>query len=262
MKIFRILKASIRQSIIYEMQYRVNLVMNSIAGFGWTFMSFLTINIIGSNVSSIYSLWTVTEYRLLWGMNFIAEGIVSSFFKRNLEMLPDKILKGDLDFILTRPFNSKILASLGYTRIDTLLGFIFESYIVLYSLLHLNNGIPFLINILCLIILCICGSIVYYSLMISFLTFSFWLLGAFNLVYLIHQIVSFANYPINAFGRFFTILFTFIIPIAFIATFPAESLINFSPLKMVIIILVTVLIYKLSDLLWFIGLKSYSSASS
>lgn len=262
MKFFRILKASLKQSFIYEMQYRINLIINSITGLGWTFMSFLTINIIGSNVTSISSNWEISEYRLLWGINFIAQGITSAICKRNIERLPEKILKGDLDFIITRPFSSKILASLGYIRLNTILGFIFVLFTVIKSLANIQNNQPLILNLLLLFIILIFSSIIYYSLMISLASLSFWFLGAHNLIYFSHNLLFFANYPIKAFGATLSFIFTFIFPIAFISTFPAEVILEFSLIKFLLIIIAAVLTYKISDLIWNLGLRNYSSASS
>lgn len=262
MKFFKILKACLRQSIVYEMQYRANLLVNFLTGVGWVLLSYLTMNITGSNIQAIYTNWAPHEYRLFWCLNFLAEGTLSIFFKRNLERIPDNILKGKLDYTLTRPFNSKLLASMGYTRIDNIPGFIFIFSVAVTSLTHIDNGSYFVVNLIFFILFLILASILYYSLIISFVSLSFWLIGAYNLIYLMQQIEVFANYPIKAFGRFLSFVFTFIIPIAFIATFPAETILTVSYWKIIIMILVTLLLYKLSDCVWIKGLKNYSSASS
>ncbi len=244
------------------MQYRANFILNFLTGVGWVMLSYMTMNITGSNIQAIYTNWAPHEYRLFWCLNFLAEGILSTLFKRNLERIPDNILKGKLDYTLTRPFNSKFLASMGYTRMDNLPGFIFIFSVAVISLTHIDNGSYFIVNLLFFILFLILASILYYSLIISFVSLSFWLIGAFNLIYLMQQIEVFANYPIKAFGRFLSFVFTFFIPIAFIATFPAESILTVSYWKIIIMVLVTSILYKISDLIWQRGLKTYSSASS
>jgi ABC-2 type transport system permease protein len=262
MRFSRILKASLRQSFIYEMQYRLNLAINMFAGFGWTIISFITVNVIGSNVSTIYSNWTKDEYNLLWAIMFASIGVFSTIFKRNIEKIPEKILKGDLDFTIIKPFNSRLLASLGYIRMDNIPGFIFIMYIAIRSLVNIDNGNLLFFNILLFAFFLLVSTVIMYSLYIGIVTISFWFLGADNLTYFAHMLIMFGNYPVRVFGGALQFFFTFLFPIAFISTFPAESIISLSFIKLLLTILVAIVVYYLTGLLWKLGLRSYSSASS
>lgn len=262
MKIARILRASLRQSIIYEMQYRVNFFINAIATLGWTFLSFLTVDIIGARVTSISTNWSKDEYILLWGIASVSINIFIGLCKRNLEKIPDKVLHGELDFLIVKPFNSKLLASIGYTRFGTLPAFILRLYLTLISLANIQNGQPFWINLSVLVLLLVFATIVYYSLYTIVVSLSFWLIGAHNLTYFAFSLSNFAYYPIKSFGTFFSFIFTFIFPLAFLATFPAEAIIEVSVVKVLLVILVAIITYKVSDIVWNLGLRQYESASS
>lgn len=262
MKFARILCASLKQSIIYEMQYRTNFFIDLLANLGWASLSFLTINIIGSNVSNISQNWTKAEYTLLWGIAFISDYSISCLFKRNIERIPEKIVKGDLDFIISKPFNSKILASLGYARLDMIFPLLGCLFITFKALLQIQNDLSAVLNVFLFFILLIPTSIVAYSMLIGFISLSFWLLGADNLVYIVSNINQFSRYPTTAFGGFFRLFLTIIIPISFMGTFPAEAIIHVSLTKVLLVIFVAIVTYKISDIIWNLGLRSYSSASS
>ncbi|MDD3648125.1 MAG: ABC-2 family transporter protein [Candidatus Dojkabacteria bacterium] len=261
MKLIKIITTSIKQSLIYDMQYRTNLIVNAFATLGWTSISFITINIVGSKAEVISQTWTVDEYRLLWGTFYCSLLLVWFFFKWNIQYIPDKIVKGDLDYIIVKPFSSKVLASIGQVRIETTPTIIFAVYVVIRSLDNINPGFPFL-ELLLFLILIFFTALLFYSLFMIVITFSFWFLGAFNLSNLFVRISSFANYPVNIFGKFFTLFFFTVFPIAFISTIPAEAILELSIVKALLVIAVALIVSKLSSLFWRLGLKNYSSASS
>jgi len=262
MKKIKVFIACIKQSLIYEMQYKASFIFNCFTSIGWTYLSFLTVTLVGSNMPSIYTNWTKNQYLLFWVLNFISEGVVSTIFKRNYEKIPDKIVNGELDYILTRPFKSKLLATLGQIRFDTLPGFFFINFIAFRSVLNLESSNALFTNILLFISFLILLPVIRYSLVTATISLCFWLLGASNIMFLTHQIISFAHYPINAFGKAFSFIFTFIFPIAFISFFPAKILFDFSITHFLILIFVAIILYKISDFIWNLGLKNYSSASS
>lgn len=244
------------------MQYRTNLLLNLLAHLGWTLFSLLTMNIISSRASSISLHWSKEEYTLLWGMFRTSIEIVWFFARRNINNIPYKITQGDLDFLIVKPFNSKLLASLGKTRIEVLPAFIFSVYVSIKALTQIETTSFFGLRVLLFLILILFAALLLYSLYITFVTFSFWLLGAYNLNSLFTKTMEFGNYPISTFGKFFELFFTCIFPLAFISTFPAEAIIDNSLFKVLLVILVAVISYKVSNLLWNLGLKRYESASS
>ncbi len=262
MKIIKIIKACIKQSIIYDFQYRTHLVINSLVSFGWTFLSFLTVDIVGERSEIINSGWEKHEYRLFWGITFISVHVVWFFFKTSIQEIPDKIVRGNLDSTLVKPYNSKILASLGRIRIEIIPTTFFTLYVVIRALSKLSNSLPLSVDILITLIITSIASIIFYSIFISMVSLSFWLIGADNLSFLFTRIMGFSFYPLEAFSDFIRILFTTLIPLAFFSTIPAEIIINFSLDKFILLLLAALITSKISDIIWNLGLKSYQSASS
>ncbi len=261
-KFFKIFLAKIRQSLNYDMQYRTNFFVNSFASFGWAFLSYLIVIVIGSNVDSIRSYWLESEYLLIWAIFNIAETIVNTISKRSVEKIPDLILKGNLDSIITKPFNSKILSSIGYIRFELIPSLIFEFFIAIKSIKLLSNSLNIFWNLTIFLILVILTSTLYYSLIMIIISFVFWLVGAYNILYLFQSLMQFGNYPINSFGKIFRILFSSLFPIYFLGHLPAEIIIHNSFIKIFIIVALTLIFYKISDKIWHWGLGRYESASS
>lgn len=94
-------------------------------------------------------------------------------------------------------------------------------------------------------------------------TTNFWFINIYNLEDLFHEISQVGRVPVYVFQRGMRFIFTYIIPVAFIATFPVQVLLGRSDPKITVLALVLALIsFFLSQKFWNFALKHYSSASS
>lgn len=66
------------------------------------------------------------------------------------------------------------------------------------------------------------GSLIFVSLMVMAAAATFWVKDSFSILAFVSGFRDQARYPMSIFNSFFQFLFTFIVPIAFIAFFPAQ----------------------------------------
>src|SRR5690606_38307187 len=76
------------------------------------------------------------------------------------------------------------------------------------------------------LLLLVAGVIAMYALWIACAAAAFWVVRLDNLVYLIGAIFDTARWPVHVFKGAWRILFTFVIPIAVMTTFPAMALLG------------------------------------
>jgi ABC-2 type transport system permease protein len=104
--------------------------------------------------------------------------------------------------------------------------------------------------------------------MVSFLIISsstcFWIVNSFAVMSFFFRLRDYARYPITIFNGFFRFLFTFIVPIGFVAYYPSQLvlrpgdsgvLVYFTPL-------VGIAFFGIACLVWSRGVKSWSGTGS
>ena len=191
---------------------------------------------------------------LFWG---VAAGIygVSRFFFYKAFSLSDIINEGKLDSYLVQPKNVLIGVITSDISVSAL-GDIIYGYIML-----IVYGISFQ-NFLMFTFFIICGGMAVASISIIFGSLSFWFSKSDVLMDTINSLmVNFATYPDGIFkGATKLILYT-IVPVGFVVYTPVRILMNFDFKLVLIVMVVTIFLISLAFLVFYKGLKRYSSSN-
>jgi len=92
---------------------------------------------------------------------------------------------------------------------------------------------------------------------------AFWVVRLDNLMFLLGSIFDVARWPVQVFGGVWRVIFTFVIPVAVMTTFPAMALLGtLEPWKMLATAGGSLLLLALSRVVWRTAIRSYTSASS
>lgn len=120
------------------------------------------------------------------------------------------------------------------------------------------------LQLLLLLVMLGSAALVTISIMIMASCSTFWIYNSFPVVDLAWRLREYSPYPMTIFDGFFRILFTFIVPIGFVAFYPSQlflkpdlisPLVYFSPL-------VGVLMFALAYWVWVRGVNSYTGTGS
>jgi ABC-2 type transport system permease protein len=117
---------------------------------------------------------------------------------------------------------------------------------------------------LCAVLL-VAAVLVLYSLWILIVSASFWVIRLDNLAYLLTSVFDAARWPIQIFRGFWRVLFTFVLPLAIMTTYPAMALLGDGRLDARTILFAlggAGLFAAVARGLWLRAIRSYTSASS
>jgi ABC-2 type transport system permease protein len=199
---------------------------------------------------------------ILLGTNTLLLSFFEGFFFEGCMRLSEDIRKGDLDFLLLKPVNPQFLGSfrtIDYAQIMTgFAGFI----IVGYGLYRLGS-VPSLSAILLFLWLLIVGIAIYYGLMFSIATLTFWMGRSNNLFDLYWQLGQFGRYPGEIYRFGLRVFLMTALPMIVVTNFPARVL--FEGLEWPWVFYATglgLLFVTGPTWLWRKGLERYRSASS
>ena len=204
--------------------------------------------------------WTKPEIFLFYGVFLLVDSIFDTFFAASLQKIPNLIEDGDLDFVLTKPANSLFIISFKEFYLLNFLNIIFSAIVISYAIKNLNI-ILLPINIILFAILIILGAIVYYSIYLILATISFHTIHT-PFTELLESISGIMRFPLNIFGDKIKFIFTFILPLIFVVTVPAEAFMGLLSNLTILAPLMTALVFLVALKFWNFSLKRYSSASS
>jgi ABC-2 type transport system permease protein len=269
-----------RNSLVRDMTFRANFVLQCVSSLGWTAMNVGFYLIIFEHTESIGegTGWDRDRFFLFIATTWFINSLVQAFFMPNAEEFSEMIRTGGLDFALLKPIDTQFLIS--FRRIDwsQLSNFFAGGLIAIVSLWNLAHReidpmVPSPLSVAFYCLFLVCGVLIMYSLMITLSATSVWLGRNQSLYNFWFYITNFSRYPMEIYNRGWGKplfgLFTFVIPILLVVNVPARILAKpLSPraewewMLIVWAAIVTVLSVLASRWLFRKSLLSYRSASS
>ena len=105
--------------------------------------------------------------------------------------------------------------------------------------------------------------LVLYSLWMLVISAAFWVVRLDNLTFMFSAVFDAARWPIQVFRGFWRFLFTFILPLAVMTTFPAMALLGTLSTRTAALSLAGAIAFcALARGVWLIAISRYTSASS
>ncbi|MFN3652558.1 MAG: ABC transporter permease [Armatimonadota bacterium] len=244
-----------------EAEFRANFWANLVANAGWLLFFVLLIKILFRNTEAVAG-WTEAEMLSLTGTFGLIHGVFGVVAYQNLSRLPEQIRLGTFDFVVTRPVDSLFFVATRYVRLEGIGTTVGSLLLLLYSTGSLAARItPG--TVLAYLFLCLCALVIYFSVYTLLMTLAFWFIRIENLWVLADVVFQVARYPIDIFRDWVRSLFIYVIPLAFVASFPARALVGELPLPWLAVAAgFAVGLFALAVAFWRFALRSYSSASS
>jgi ABC-2 type transport system permease protein len=135
--------------------------------------------------------------------------------------------------------------------------------LIVYSTINLKMSFSFL-DIILLMLMIICGSIIYTSIKLFFASLAFWIKNSQSILFVNYTLSDFSKYPISIYGKTIRLIITFVIPFAFTAYFPAAYFVNKESMYIAIggTVLASILTFSIAYYTWCKGIRVYESAGS
>lgn len=252
----------IKFSAQMETEYRGSFVLEILVEVAFFAATIAGLMVVFSNINELAG-WGKYQLLILMGINQIfAEIVLGASFILNLRELPFKIAQGSLDGILTKPVNSQFVVSLWRPYFASIPSLIAGILVICWSFIH--GGISFSPWVLVpFVLIFLSGIVIAYSLGMIISTLSVWLINATPLPFLAQQVIFLARNPYSVFSGLWRVIFLVFVPLAFMVSFPAQSLLGQLVWWWVpVAFLLAALFLKVSNIFWLFALRHYSSASS
>ncbi|MEC4983800.1 MAG: ABC transporter permease [Oscillatoria sp. PMC 1068.18] len=258
-KYFQVLTLFWTTSLAAELEYRLNFLIAALTSIGNLAGSLFGLFIFyGTGYK--FQNWSWEEALIVVGIFTFCQGFSATFLVPNLSSIVKQVQQGTLDFVLLKPINSQFWLS---TRTLSPWGFpdlIFGFITVLYAGTKLGLEVnSYLLSLIPLSF----GIIILYSLWFILGSTTIWFVKIENVTQVLRSLIEAGRYPIGAYPVAYRFFFTFVVPIAFLTTVPAEVMLGRTQINWVIGSgILAIALFLISNFFWQFALRFYTSASS
>jgi len=253
-------RAFLINAIQLELAYRFNALARLTNTAMYLLAGLVVVATVFSHAGSVGG-WSMPETLGVFGVFMTIQQLVDCAIAPNLGRLSEYMRTGNFDYILLRPIDSQFHVSLRNFDLWCLPGLAVGLTLIGYAM-QATGGITLTRLGLTLAMLLAAAAIVY-ALWLILKTMAFWFIQVDNLTVLFITILNIGRFPITAFPPAFRLLFTFVIPIAFVTTVPAAAAVGrldwtmgLTAVAMAGVLLVA------SRAFWLWAIRNYMSASS
>jgi ABC-2 type transport system permease protein len=256
----RLIGVFTRASISAQLEYRANFLVSLIGALlssGGALFGLLILAGDGQPVGG----WSYREASVVVGLFTIVQGFIGTVLYPNLNKIAEAIRLGTMDFTLLKPIDAQFLVS---TRNINL----FPSFAILIGAgvtVWAASGIPGLTAGGALVGALLFGAAlaIVYAIWFILTTSAFWFVKVENITELFNGLFRAGQFPVTAFPGWVRGLFTFIVPVAFITTVPAEAIIGRLRLESALAAMgMALALLAVARWFWGVAVRSYTSASS
>jgi ABC-2 type transport system permease protein len=224
-----------RNSLIREMTFRTNFLIDCLSSVCWTLMNIGFYVLIFHHTDSIgvTTGWHKSEFFVFLGTTWIINAIIQAFLMPNAEEFSELIRTGGLDFALLKPIDTQFLVSFRKIHWSALSNLLVGGLLIAYAM----NSLPWRsepiwhlswYTIPLYVLFVGCGIVILYSLMICLAATSIWLGRNQSLYDFWFYITNFSRYPSDIYqvgwGLPLWAVFTFVVPVLVVVNVPARIL--------------------------------------
>jgi len=257
----RLLAIQVRASTAVAMQYRIDFLVQGALALFWTTWSLVPIAVVYGQRSSIAG-WSFEEALVVIGWFQVMKSILEGAVNPSLTSVVEHIRKGTLDFVLLKPADAQFLVSTAkfqpWRIIDAVAG-----VVVFAVAFHRLGRVPAPSAVAASLLMLVCAALILYSLWILVISAAFFVVKIDNLSFLFVSIFDAARWPADVFRGALRVVFTFVVPLALMTTFPARALLGrLAPAQAALAPVGAFVFAGFARAVWKRSIAHYTSASS
>ena len=261
MTLLRVLWVYLRVGVLNELEYRANFVIQ-------LFQSLLGVGFWMANLAIVFAHtdllagWRQAELTALLGVFFMVGGLTRTVVQPSMERFMEDVRLGTLDFTLTKPADAQLLVSVKQVEVWKLVDALLGAGLTLFALGELGESVgP--VQALLFVVALLAGGAMVYSLFLMLATCTFWFVRLENVLVIFQSLWEAGRWPIAIYPPWLRYTLTFLVPVAFATTVPAEALSGrLTAETLVGALALAVGLLAASRWFWRAGVRSYSGASA
>jgi ABC-2 type transport system permease protein len=256
-----IVRAQLRASIALALQYRLEFLVEGALAILWIAVTLVPMLVVFGTRDAVEG-WTFPEMLLVLGWFVALKGVLEGAVSPSLTAVIEHVRTGTLDFVLLKPADAQLLVSVAKLEPWRIVDVVGAGFIFAYAFGKLGRA-PTAGEVLAAGAMLLGALLVLYSIAILVVSIAFFAVRVDNLLYLFQSVFDVARWPSTIFRGFLAVLFTYVLPLALMTTYPALALLGRLRLGTALGALAgTVAFAAFARAVWTVSIRKYTSASS
>jgi ABC-2 type transport system permease protein len=247
--------------ILNELQYRVNFVVQ-------IFQSILSLIVALGGLAVVFDHttnlngWNSSELLVVVGVYFMIGGFINLVIQPSMQRFMEDVRQGTLDFTLVKPQDAQFLVSIRQIQIWKLVDVVIGIVIMGIGLSQLGESVG-IVQAAGFGVALIAGGVIVYSFWVILATCAFWFVRIDNILVIFESMYEAGRWPVGIYPGWLQFTLTFLVPIAFAVTVPAQALTGrLTDSTLLGALALAAVMLTISRIFWGIGMRQYSGASA
>jgi ABC-2 type transport system permease protein len=251
----------VRLGVLHELAYGGNLIIQVVSSSIGLTASLIFLAAIFAHTDTLAG-WRPAELVAVLGAFFLLNGVLGTVVQPSLQGFIDDVRQGALDFTLTKPWDAQVLVSIKrvdvWKLVDAGLGLV----LLVVAVVQLDQRVGpaqaagFVVTL-------VAGGVTIYSCCLILATLAFWFIRVDNVLIVLLTFWEAGRWPVDVYPLWLRGTLTFLVPVAFATTVPAQALSGrLTPATLIVAIAVAGALLAISRVVWLRGLRRYSGASA
>lgn len=257
----RVLWTFFRLGALNELAYRVNFFTQVLQTFMALVMSLGALAVVFNQTDTLAG-WYPAELIALVGVYILVGGLINLVIQPSMQRFMEDIRMGTLDFMILKPEDAQFLISVRQVEIWKLVDVLTGIAIIVVALIRLGSQFG-LAQAISFGIALLAGSTIVYSFWMMLATCAFWFVKTENILVIFQSMYQAGRWPVTIYPNWLQTILTFLVPIAFAVTVPAQALTaRLTGQTLLLAVLVAVVLFALARWFWRFGIRFYAGASA
>ena len=250
-----------RIGALNDLQYRANFWLQLLQSVIQLGTGLAVLSLVFSQTPALNG-WSQPALLAVMGVHILMGGVIGAFIQPSMERLRQDIREGTFDFVLTKPEDIQVISSIREIRIWQAVDVIVGLVVLGFAVDQLRGTLGPL-DALAFVVALVIGGLMIYSFWLVVTTVAFWIVRIDEVAELFQGLYQSGRWPVTIYPDWLRASLTFLVPIAFAVTVPAQALTSrLTPDTMLLAAGFAVLVLVASRAFFRIGLRHYSGASA
>ena len=252
---------SFRVGALTELQYRVNFFVQLFQSLVSLGTALVVLALVFSHTPELAG-WSRDQLLAVVGVHFVMGGLIRTAIQPSMVRMIEDIRLGTLDYALTKPEDAQLLVSFRDVRIWQVVDVLVGGVVLGTAVARLQTAIgpATALGFAAALLL---GAVMIYCFWLLLTIGAFWFVRIEFIVELFDGIYQAGRWPVGVYPDWLRAGFTFLVPLAFAVTVPAEGLTGrLGPRTLLLAALFAAFLVAATRLLWRAALRRYSGASA
>ncbi|KZR77105.1 ABC transporter permease [Prochlorococcus marinus] len=244
-----------------QLEYQVNMLIDLVAMVGSLAGSIFVLSVFFGQGRELGG-WSWEAALVVQGIYTFLDGVSSTWLRPNLGAIVTHVREGTLDFVLLKPIDSQFWVSLRIMAPEGLPEMWLGLVLIVWAASRAGASFSLGTVLVAVLMLCV-GGVILYALWFVIAATSIWFVKTWNATEVLRAVLASGRFPVSAYPPTLRLVFTLVLPVAFLTTVPAEVILGRAAMPMLALgLFLAVIFFVGSRAFWLFALRYYTSASS